>query len=118
MTPTIILRNGQLYMVVGSPGGSTIITSVLQTILNVYEFDMTLQTAVNTPRYHHQWRPDTLFYEVNHFADTTLQQLKKMGHNPIPRKPIGRVDAILKRPADGLLEGATDPRGEGAALGF
>lgn len=123
MTPTIIEKNGDLFMVLGSPGGATIITSVFQCFLNVTEFDMTMQEAVNAPRFHHQWLPDTVFIEENTFGAETLAKLKEMGHHfqqrgsMIERKTIGKVDAILKR-TDGLLEGAADGRGEDAAMGF
>lgn len=74
MTPTIVEKNGQLYMVVGSPGGSTIITSVLQTILNVYEYQMSMQQAVNAPRFHHQWLPDLITFEPKTFDTTTSEK--------------------------------------------
>ena len=67
MTPTIVEKNGELYMTLGTPGGSTIITSVVQTILNVNEFNMTMQEAVNSPRFHHQWKPDSIRIESELF---------------------------------------------------
>ena len=76
MTPTIVEKNGKLFMTVGSPGGSTIITSVLQTILNVYEYDLSMQNAVNAPRFHHQWLPDLITFEPNAFDIKTLEVLK------------------------------------------
>ena len=117
MTPTITERNGELLMVVGSPGGSTIITSVLQVILNVVEFDMSMFQAVNVARFHHQWRPDTVFFERGRFPIQTLSVLSEAGHHVLERNPIGRIDAILVRP-DGMLEGAADPRGDDLAKGF
>ncbi|HRK29019.1 MAG TPA: gamma-glutamyltransferase [Chitinophagales bacterium] len=117
MTPTIVEKKGNLFMVLGSPGGSTIITSVFQTFLNVVEFQMSMQEAVNAGRFHHQWKPDTLFIEKNALSKMCIQQLTKMGHTIVEREPIGRVDAILVRP-DGTLEGAGDMRGEDTALGF
>ncbi|HEU0126766.1 MAG TPA: gamma-glutamyltransferase, partial [Flavobacterium sp.] len=76
MTPTIVEKNGKLFMVVGTPGGSTIITSVLQAILNVYEYNLSMQEAVNAPRFHHQWLPDLITFEPNTFASKTIDQLK------------------------------------------
>ncbi|WKN30883.1 gamma-glutamyltransferase [Porifericola rhodea] len=117
MTPTIIEKDGQLFMVVGTPGGSTIITSVFQTILNVLEHDMGMQEAVSAARFHHQWRPDTIFVESNTLDSIQRQSLEAMGHTIVQRGNIGRVDAILVR-EDGKLEGGADPRGDDAAAGF
>ena len=80
MTPTIVEKNGKLFMVVGSPGGSTIITSVLQTILNVYEYNLSMQEAVNAPRFHHQWLPDLITFEPNTFDTKTFENLKSKGY--------------------------------------
>ncbi|RZK10189.1 MAG: gamma-glutamyltransferase, partial [Flavobacterium sp.] len=119
MTPTIVERNEKLSMVLGTPGGSTIITSVLQTILNVYEFDMSMQTAVNAPRFHHQWLPDEVIFEPNSFSLTLLNDLKRKGYiiNEGNTQIIGKVDAILVLP-DGKLEGGADRRGDDKAVGF
>ncbi|OYX13410.1 MAG: gamma-glutamyltransferase [Algoriphagus sp. 32-45-6] len=119
MTPTIVEKNGKLFMVVGTPGGSTIITSVLQTILNVAEFDMGMQEAVESPRFHHQWLPDLVNFEPKAFDSTLIQTLKSRGYliNEANSPIIGKVDAILVLP-DGKLEGGADPRGDDMAVGF
>jgi len=117
MTPTILTHDGDLYMVVGTPGGSTIITSVYQTILNVIDHNMTMQEAVNAKRFHHQWLPDVIQYEPEAFDTLTVVRLKNMGHQLKRVGKIGRVDAILVRP-DKLYEGGADPRGDDTAKGF
>lgn len=119
MTPTIVEKDGKLLMVVGSPGGSTIITSVLQTILNVHEFDMGMQEAVSKGRFHHQWFPDNVVMEPNQFDSITKVELTKLGYQIIERNSIilGKVDAILVT-KNGKLEGGADPRGDDTAVGF
>ncbi|SHM67945.1 gamma-glutamyltransferase [Flavobacterium xanthum] len=119
MTPTIVEKNGKLFMIVGSPGGSTIITSVLQTILNVYEYSMSMQEAVNAPRFHHQWLPDLITFEPNTFDTKTLATLKSKGYliNEKTTPVIGKVDAILVLP-NNKMEGGADFRGDDKAVGF
>jgi gamma-glutamyltranspeptidase/glutathione hydrolase len=115
MTPAILEKNGKLFMVVGSPGGSTIITSVFQTVMNVVDFDMNMQQAVAASRFHSQWLPDLLYYEKGCFTDSMKNQLEEMGHILKERGSIGRVDAILCK-TDGSLEGGADPRGDDIAM--
>ena len=117
MTPTIIEKEGELYMVLGTPGGSTIITSVFQTFLNVVDYDMTLYESANALRVHHQWLPDKVFHEKEALSLTVVEELKQLGHTVEERKPIGRMDAILVLP-DGRLEGAADKRGDDVAIGY
>lgn len=118
MTPTIIEKEGKLFMVAGTPGGSTIITSVFQCFLNVAEFGMTMQESVNQPRFHHQWLPDKLFVEAGALSPNVRSKLSEMGHHVEDRDAIGRVDAILIR-GDGMLEGAADhSRRDDTAAGF
>ena len=104
-------------MVLGTPGGATIITSVFQTIVNVIDFDMGMQEAVNASRFHHQWKPDKIRTEDDTFRNRLVKTLSQMGHTIEERGNIGRVDAILILP-DGKMEGGADPRGDDFAIGF
>jgi len=116
MTPTIVEKNGKLWMIVGTPGGSTIITSVFQTILNAYEFKMEMQAAVEAPRFHHQWLPDVVVLEPNRFTQAQIQPLQEKNYNIEEKltRIIGRVDAIMIA-EDGAIGTGADPRGDDAA---
>ena len=117
MTPTILEKNGALFMVVGTPGGSTIITGVLQTILNVLAFNLPIDVAVSKGRFHHQWMPDEIKIEAHLFDSVVVQELRNMGHNFKYVNSMNRVDAILVN-ENGIIEGGADPRGDDSAMGF
>jgi gamma-glutamyltranspeptidase / glutathione hydrolase len=117
MVPTIVLKDGKPFLVLGAPGGSRIITALLEVILNVIDFGMNIQDAIDFPRVHHQWKPDRLDIERGISPDTILL-LKKAGYNIEETKPavIARVEAILL--SDGWLQGGHDERGSGKAAGY
>ncbi len=119
MTPTLVEKDDKFWMTLGTPGGSKIITSVLQTILNVYEFDMDMQQAVDAPRFHHQWLPDVIRFEPNFFPKDSLNYLEEKGYFIEEKKStiIGKVDGIRILP-NGKLEGGADRRGDDTAVGF
>ena len=118
MTPTILEKDGKLFMVVGTPGGSTIITSVYQTILNVIEHGMTMQQSVNALKFHHQWLPDKTIFENGAFTEPTVQYLQGRGYELEKlTNTLGRMDCVLVRP-DGTFEGASDPRADNTARGY
>ncbi|ARV61022.1 gamma-glutamyltransferase [Nostocales cyanobacterium HT-58-2] len=117
MTPTIVTENGRFRMAVGAPGGGTIITQVLQVILNVLEYNLDAGAAVSAPRVHHQWLPDELRVEPLGLDVLTLGELQRRGHKIKQTEPWGNINAIVVTP-DGSLEGAADPRGEGSPRGL
>lgn len=116
MTPTIITENGQLKMVVGTPGGSTIITSVFQVVLNALEFGMNMQQAVEYPRFHQQWKPEQTRIEPNRLSTIQMERLKRKGYEFSNSASIGLVEGILVLPS-GKLQGGADSRGDDTALG-
>lgn len=117
MTPAILAKDGELFMVVGTPGGSTIITSVFQTILNVVDFNMSMQSAVAAKKFHHQWLPDDVAVEEKALDSATTTKLQAKGYKMVNRGAIGRVDAILKTKW-GYYQGGADPRGDDKAVGW
>lgn len=117
MTPAIVTKGGQPWLVVGTPGGTTIPTSVFQIIVDLEEFGMSLPEAVKAGRFHHQWKPDKIFIEEGAFTEELIQKLSAMGHTVEPRGPIGRVEGII-RLANGLWQGVADSRGDDAAAGY
>ncbi|KUG07130.1 gamma-glutamyltranspeptidase [Solirubrum puertoriconensis] len=117
MTPTIVTEKGQVCLVVGTPGGSTIITSVLQATLNVLEYGFDPQQAVAAPRLHHQWLPDHIDVEEGALSPAARTELERRGYKLNPRSPWGRIDMIERR-HDGTLVGGADPRGDDTAAGY
>ena len=119
MTPTIVVKDGRLVMVTGSPGGRTIINTVLHTIVNVIDFKMNIQEAIDAPRFHHQWLPDRLVYERYGFSPDTVALLEARGHALETRRRQGSAQAIFYDIGADLLEGASDRRRTGStALGY
>jgi len=122
MSPTILAKDGQLAMVTGSPGGRTIINTVLETIVDVVDFGMNAQEAVDAPRFHHQWLPDRIQYERYGLSPDTLEGLQRRGHTlqmiPGASSTQGVAQVIIYVPKDGMLEGGSDRRApDGAAVG-
>lgn len=115
MTPTIVLKNNRPFIVTGTPGGTTITTSVFQTLLNLLEFELSPEDAVNAPKFHHQWLPDEIQIEPG-FSDSVLNKLKQMGHRFQPKKAIGRTELIVWK--DGKIIAVADQRGDDAVAGW
>jgi len=119
MTPTIVTRDGRLFMVTGSPGGRTIIATVLHTILNVIDYGMNAQEAVDAARFYHQWLPDTAYYERNGLSPDTLAILNRLGHTLEPIGVQGIAEIIVVEPRTGKLAGGSDRRDvDGGAAGY
>ena len=118
MTPTILTKDGKLFLLVGTPGGSMIITNVLQTILNVIEFGMNAADAVKAKRFHHQWLPDELEFEKDAFTPDTKKRLHVAGYDLHEVGPICRVEMITIDAKKKILSGCSDPRGYGSAIGY
>jgi gamma-glutamyltranspeptidase/glutathione hydrolase len=116
MTPTIITKDGKLFMVVGGPGGGRIITSVFQTVTNVIDFGMNVRDAVDSPRFHHQWMPDVITLETG-FSPDTIRMLESRGHKVQTSSSVARIFAIVVQ-SDGWLAGAADGRSYGKAAGY
>ena len=116
MTPTIVLKNNKPYIITGTPGGTTITTSVFQTLVNLLEFDMSAEDAVNKPKFHHQWLPDEIAVEKD-FPQSVRDQLQQMGYKIVQRGSIGRTELIVVWP-NGKIEAIADKRGEDHAAGF
>jgi gamma-glutamyltranspeptidase/glutathione hydrolase len=115
MTPTIVLKDNKPYIIVGTPGGTTIPTSVYQTLVDIIDFKMTPQDAVNFPKFHHQWLPDEIFVEQN-FDRNVIEQLKAIGYKITTRSSIGRTEVIMVN--DQTITAVADHRGDDGAVGY
>jgi gamma-glutamyltranspeptidase/glutathione hydrolase len=132
MTPTIIFRpkadepkaqkNGEPYIIIGSPGGSQIITTVLQVVLNCIDFNMNIREAIEAPRIHHQWMPDSIFYEKGAFTEEVRKELTAMGYSfsddVAGVRIIGIAEGTMIDQKNKIIYGASDPRGGGLAVGY
>ncbi len=118
MTPTIITYEDKIFLVTGSPGGSTIINTVLQVVVNAIDHRMNIEDAVTSPRFHHQWQPDIVRYEVGAMTDQVVDELNSMGHKGLSRSRFSLGDANSIMLIENTLEGVSDPRNEGGVAGF
>jgi gamma-glutamyltranspeptidase/glutathione hydrolase len=122
MTPTIILKDAKPFIVIGSPGGSQIITTVLHVVLNCIDFDMNIREAIKAPRIHHQWMPDSLYYEQGALTEDVKKELTAMGYALVNDgaefRIIGIAEGILIDQHNKIIYGASDPRGGGLAVGY
>lgn len=116
MTPTIVLKNNKPFLIVGTPGGTTITTSVFQTLIDILEFEMTAEEAVNKPKFHHQWLPDEIAVEKD-FPQSLIKRLEQMGYKVNVRSQIGRTE-VIRINANGTIEAVADKRGEDSAEGY
>jgi gamma-glutamyltranspeptidase/glutathione hydrolase len=116
MTPTVVIKDGKVYMITGSPGGRTIINTVLNVIVNVIDFNMPIQDAIDAPRMDHEWMPDLLKLEKESITEELIESLKAMGHTIKGRQ--GDAHSILIDPRTGLYYGAADKRSRGSAIGY
>ena len=118
MTPTVVLKKGKPYIIIGSPGGSTIITVVLQVIMNCIDFHMNIRQAIDAPRIHDQWMPDRIDYEENALTPGVKNELIKMGYTIGEKRILGLAEGIMIDGQNGCIYGASDPRGDGYATGY
>ncbi len=117
MTPSIVEKDGKLFLALGSPGGSTIPTSVYQVLINIIDFNMKIQEAVDASRFHHQWLPDVISYESDGIDSLTIKKLKEMGHTLAGRSSIGSINAVILH-SDGRMSGGADKRGNNTSCGY
>lgn len=115
MTPPIVLKNNEPWIIVGTPGGTTIPTSVYQTLVDIIDFKMTPQDAVNFPKFHHQWLPDGIFVEKD-FDKNVIAQLKAMGYKVTERNSIGRTEVIMVN--NKIITAVADHRGDDGVVGY
>jgi gamma-glutamyltranspeptidase/glutathione hydrolase len=116
MTPTLVTHQGKPFLITGSPGGSTIITTVLQVIVNLVDHGMSIADAVALPRFHHQWLPDAIYYGRYGLSPDTIAKLRSKGHELKQRSVLGDANSI--HIVDGVRYGFKDPRHEGQAVGY
>ena len=119
MTPTIVAKDGKPYLIIGSPGGRTIINTVFQTVLNVLQYDMPIKKAIEKMKIHHQWLPDQLVYEKDQLSPDTKKALEQMGHKTREVENLGRLMGIIFQPELNIYIGASDSSSpDGAAIGY